>query len=312
MPVCLVTGGSGFIGSHLITALCMRGDHITNVDVKPPGISHPSQVSYYYEDISQLSKHQLFRDGQDKFDEIYHLAAEPWSKSNPNWLFTSKKIMDSNITGTLKTISTHPADILVFASTANHYGSGRKFKETDPMVIVSPYGYSKAIGEKIISLSGQRYVIYRFGTVVGTRGRCFPNFLVWSVVNGRAETVEIFNNGYTYRDIIDVRDIVSALMSACKLANGIYNVSSGTEIRGPELAETVHEEAVRRGYDGLEHKPTPFIPDGYTPESTLDISKILDTGVWKPRYALKDTISTLFDYYESAKDAPKPPAWDEL
>lgn len=299
----LATGSSGFICSHLVDTLRSCNHEVTGLDIKEDA-----------DLVLDLRTSALSRNLKPHYDEIYHLAGRPWAKvKNPErWHFESQPDFLTNSLGTQRLLTATDSDIFVFSSTANLYGNGRKFIEDSPFNISSPYGYSKAIAERIISLSSRRYVIFRFGTVVGTRGRCFPNLLVWSVVNGKTEKVQIFNKGNTYRDIIDVRDIVSALRSANKLENSIYNVSSGTEIKGPALATIVDEEARIRGYDGLEFETTPFMVPGYVPESTLNISKILETGVWEPKHDLRDTITWLFDYYEAEKNAPKPPTWDSI
>ncbi len=308
MKEVLVTGGSGFIGSHLIDTLCERGDKVYNIDWKSPRMTGPLQFTYYAIDISKLDEQPIFVSPTAKFNEIYHLAAQPWTKSDEDWIYESEETMNSNIIGTLKVLTKQPSDLLVFASTANLYGSGRKFKETDPMDISSSYGYSKAICERMISLSGARHVIFRFGTVVGIRGRCFPNRLVWCAINNIP--VEIFNMGDTYRDLIDVRDVVSAMLSAKNLEDGIYNISCGMEISGKVLAHQVFNEAHDRGYD-LQYNFTDFVAPGYVLYSTLDISKILKTGEWKPKITLKQTISDLFDYYEG-ESSIEPPRWDVI
>lgn len=160
----------------------------------------------------------------------------------------------------------------------------------------------------MITFSGRPFVIFRFGTVVGIRGRCFPNRLVWCTVNN--VPVKIFNMGDTYRDLIDVRDVVSAMLSAKDLEDGIYNISCGMEISGKVLAHQVFNEAHDRGYD-LQYDLTEFVAPGYVPYSTLDISKVLETGVWEPKITLKRTISDLFDYYEQA-GVIEPPRWDRI
>ncbi len=302
----LVTGGSGFIGGHLVDTLCERGDDVFNIDWKSPRMTSPYPFTYYCIDISKLDEQPIFASPTAKVDEIYHLAAIPWTKADADWIHNSEETMRSNIIGTLKVLTKQPTDLFIFASTANLYGNGRKFKETDPMDIPSSYGYSKAVCERMISLSGVRHVIFRFGTVVGIRGRCFPNRLVWCAINN--VPVKIFNMGDTYRDLIDVRDVVSAMLSAKDLEDGIYNISCGMEISGKVLAHQVFNEAHDRGYD-LQYDLTVFVAPGYVPHSTLDISKVLETGMWEPKIPLKQTISDLFDYYEQP-DAIEPPRWD--
>lgn len=308
MSVCLVTGGAGFIGSHLVDSLVEQGDSVVNFDrrLPRPGANPHKHVMGNIA-FNRYFKYSIPRGG---IDTIYHLAAEPWSMVKPgqHWIHNSERAMKSNILGTMRMLTEYEADLFVFTSTASLYGNGRKFKENDPLDISSSYGYTKAVGERMVRLSDQHHVIFRFGTVVGTRGRCFPNRLVWCAVNN--VPVKIFNVGDTYRDLIDVRDVVSAMLSAKDLEDGIYNISCGMEISGKVLAHQVFNEAHDRGYD-LQYNLTDFVAPGYVPHSTLDISKVLETGVWKPEIPLKQTISDLFDYYEQA-GAIEPPRWDRI
>ncbi len=305
MKEVLVTGGSGFIGSHLVDTLVKREENVVNFDRVRP---RPGALKHNF--IRGSIAHHHFNKAPDVFGEIYHLAAKPWSKvKNPkSWIYEQQDAMRTNIYGTLRLLNQFPSALFTFASTANLYGSGRKFKETDDFVISSPYGYTKAVAERMIAFSDRPYIIFRFGTVVGVRGRCFPNRLIWCAINNIP--VEIFNMGDTYRDLIDVRDVVSAMLSAKNLEDGIYNISCGMEISGKVLAHQVFNEAHDRGYD-LQYKFTDFVAPGYVLYSTLDISKILDTGVWKPKITLKQTISDLFDYYEG-EGSIEPPRWDRI
>lgn len=301
----LVTGGSGFIGSHLVEALQREGHKVTIIDVNSNDRNLVSLV-----DISNNEAVDILFECCD-FDIIYHLAAKPWAKvtNEAEWIRESQEIFNVNAVGTYNLIKNCGKATFVFSSTSNLYGDGTKFTENSPFNISSPYGYSKSVAERIIQASMKRYVIYRFGTVVGRRGRTFPNRLVWCAINN--VSVEIFNNGDTCRDLIDVREIVSALLVAPKLSNDVYNISHGTEISGGDLAELVNSEAKERGYE-LEYKFVTWKAPGYVPRSALDITKIIETGFWKPKIKLEQTIKDLFDYYEQAKEAPVPPRWDEL
>ncbi len=303
----LVTGGSGFIGSHLVDTLVERGDSVVNFDQKQPRLGAKPH-RYVMGDIS-LNKN-LENIVPHRIDTVYHLAARPWCmvKNADEWFKESLFDFITNVRGTYNVLRQTDSDLFIMASTSALYGDGHKFKETAPLDISSPYAYSKAIAERIVSESGKRYVILRFGSVIGTRGRVFPNRLIWCAVN--RIPVVVFNNGNNSRDLIDVRDIVSALMCSSKLNNGIYNVSCGIEINSRELVEIVSGMAEGRGYK-LNYEFTDFKLPGLVPCSTLDNSKMLATGEWKPTIALEQSIEDMFRYYESPNSI-EPPRWDRV
>jgi UDP-glucose 4-epimerase len=303
-----VTGGSGFIGSHLVEALRNNGMHVINIDKVSPDINH-ADVTYIYADLSKDYFHYDF----PQPDVLYHLAATPWSMvKGGSWFDGSQSAFYNNTVGTYLALLKIKPKKIVFSSTANLYGEGRKLKETSPISISSQYGYSKYIAEKIIQASTIPHVIFRFGTVVGTRGRCFPNRLVYSAIHGIP--VDVFANGETYRDLVDVNDIVNALLKAPNfedcITQPIYNLSMGQEVSGLELACLVKEEGMKRGYI-LNYKLTNFTAPGYVKESTLDIEKIHNEQFWYPLSDINIIIKTLFDYYEG-KNAIEPPTWDQV
>lgn len=301
----LVTGGSGFIGGHLVETLVSDTHKVTVIDIKPSKNWMVNTIDVFDSEAVDL----FFK--RREFDIIYHLAAKPWAKvtNEAEWIKESRETFNVNALGTYNLIKNCGETPFVFSSTANLYGDGKRFHERSPANISSPYGYSKYVAERIIQGSMKPYTIFRFGTVVGTRGRTFPNRLVWCAVNH--VPVEIFCDGATCRDLIDVRDIVSALLIASKLPDDIFNISSGSEISGRDLAELVSSEARERGHE-LDYSYVSWKAPGYVPNSALDITKIRETGLWKPRIKLTQTIKDLFDYYEEAKEAPIPPKWDEL
>ena len=303
----VVTGGSGFIGSHLVEALRNNGKDVINIDKVYP--QYHSDVDFVQADISK--DNFVFTYPQP--DVLYHLAATPWSMvKGGSWFSGSQSAFYNNTVGTYLALLKIKPKKIIFSSTANLYGEGRKLKETSPISISSQYGYSKYVAEKIIQASGIPHVIFRFGTVVGTRGRCFPNRLVYSAIHNLP--IDIFANGETYRDLVDVNDIVDALLKAPNfeecITQPIYNLSMGQEVSGLELACLVKEEGMKRGYN-LNYKLTDFTAPGYVKESTLDIDKINSEQFWYPLSDINIIIKTLFDYYEG-KNAIEPPTWDQV
>jgi nucleoside-diphosphate-sugar epimerase len=238
------------------------------------------------------------------FDIVYHLAAHPWATNQ-----TPEKEQETfraNVDGTWNVLrQCSPKTLLIFASTANLYGEGRHLAEESPLKIVSFYGYTKVIAEQLIKLRGIPYIIFRLGTVVGPRGRCFPNRLVWSLLHD--VPLNLFNNGNVLRDIVDVRDVIYALTNFTHL-RGTYNLGSNTEISGEELLKIAEETAYARGKRvrselfGKEAR----VPNGFARESTLR------TKLWNhPTCTLQQTMESLFNYYENP-NAKEPPSWESL
>lgn len=316
--VFIVTGGSGFIGSNLLDFLSNAqlgfGEmKIISIDKRTPDFKLKN-VEYMTIDLNSPG----FRYYGEKPTAIFHLAGSPWSKvkGDLGWLAEADDCFYNNTVATYNILSKIRPNKIIFSSTANLYGEGRKLKEDDPKKISSPYGYSKWVAEEAIRKSGIEYVIFRFGTVVGIRGRTFPNRLVYSAVHGLH--VDLFHNGNAYRDLISVTDICRALTSAVfypsnsslKKGDNTYNVSMGMEISGSLIACVVAEKAKKYGYK-LDYSLVDFAPNGYVKESTLDIQKIYRAYGWKPIVKVTNLIDDLFKYYEEP-DAKEPPQWSDL
>ena len=215
----IITGGSGFLGSHLITMLRARGEEVINIDKNPPrGPSKDDQI-YEYGNLVTFAS----RFNHDPPDLLIHLGASPWSmvRGKEGWFNDSNNTFLNNALGTYNALLEIKPKKVIFASSANVYGEGRDLRESSPIHISSGYGYSKWIAEEIIRKSGIPYTILRFGTVAGPRGRTFPNRLVWDAFH--AIPIEIFYGGTAKRDIVDVDDVCSAILHAVDLRHTIFS-----------------------------------------------------------------------------------------
>lgn len=299
-----VTGGAGFVGSHLVEYLLNKGNKVTVIDDFSSGrienvpIHKNSRIINW--DISKPFSKRI-KKLLLSADVVYHLAAKPLSIDTTEE--EERKMYETNVTGTYNLVkSISKITKIVFVSTANVYSEGRKILVSDPFNITSAYGYTKAIAERIVEVSKRPYKIFRPGTIVGTRGRCFPNRLVWCAVNNKP--TQIFSNGDTRRDIVDVRDLVRFLVDYTIYlgAKNISNLGAHNETSGSALVELVSRIGKKRGYK----LKTEFIqtkPESFVLESTLTTDSI-----FVPKYTLQETIETLFDYYSLG--GIEPPSWE--
>lgn len=225
----IVTGGAGFIGSHLVDALIARGDEVHVIDnlrsgclenVNPHASLHIANIS------SREAKEIIVR---TKPDVVFHLAAQAdvtTSVQSPN---SDAQI---NINGTINILEAcclARAKKIIFASTSDVYGENQKdlLSEKDSVAPISCYGLSKQAAESYIRLFNRfyqlPYTILRYANVYGPRqavkkeGGVVAIFLN-QIKNG--EPLKIFGDGNQTRDFIYVRDIVKANLAAINNGSG--------------------------------------------------------------------------------------------
>lgn len=280
---CLVTGGAGFIGSHLVETLVRRGDDVVVIDNFSTGRSDNLEGV----DATRLTLIEstvaegLGRYEPGAFDAIYHLAAAVGVR-----LVIERPIytIENNVleTSTALQFAAETATPILIASTSEVYGKSTKtpFAEDDDVVygptIFSRWSYacSKAIDE-YLALAYHREQdlpvrIVRFFNTVGPRqigdyGMVLPRFIERAMAN---RPIEVYGDGCQTRCFCDVRDVVSALprlMDAPQSAGRIFNMGSDESIQIKALAELVrdtldsssaielvpYDEALGAGFDDL-------------------------------------------------------------
>jgi UDP-glucose 4-epimerase len=281
--VCLVTGGAGFIGSHLVAKLIERGDHAVIVDNLTTGRRSnldgidPRRFTFFERSVSEAVRD--FKPGE--FSEIYHLAAavgvrlvieQPIHTIETNVL-ESSSLLEFAARGSTPTL---------LASTSEVYGKGSKtpFAEDDDVVygptIYNRWSYacSKAIDEYLaLAYFRQRQlpiVIIRFFNTVGPRqvgeyGMVLPRFVAAAM---RGEPLEVHGDGRQSRCFCDVRDVVEVLpriLAEQKCAGRVFNLGNDQSITIHALATLVcqslgstsavinvpYEEVFGAGFDDL-------------------------------------------------------------
>ena len=270
----IVTGGAGFIGSHLVEALLANADEVDAVDNLSTGSREnlPPAVEVHDLDVRDEALAGLV--ARLRPDVIFHLAAQAdvgTSVERPAF------DADVNVVGTVRVLEAARAigARLVFASTGGAiYGEcERPAREGDERRPVSPYATSKLAGEEYLAtwnrLYGTRHIVCRLANVYGPRqlpaleGGVVAIFL--DRLRDRRET-EIFGDGEQTRDFVFVGDVAQGFLAAARAGHaGIYNVGTGAATTVRDLHRLCAEAA------GIDQQPR-FSPErpGDIRDSVLD------------------------------------------
>lgn len=306
----LITGGAGFIGSHLADALIARGDHVIALDNFSTGSSaNIKHITKNLEIIDgDIRNAELINETTKNVDLVLHMAAA----LGVNTILESPlESISTNIVGSevvLNAAATHKKRILI-ASTSEIYGKNPKqpLSESDDRVVGSPqkirwsYSDAKAIEEAMaFSLNqekGLRVTTARLFNTVGPRqsshyGMVVPRFVESALKN---QPISIYGDGTQSRvfcHVFDTVDALLALVGTDKTINQVYNVGGTGEITIKELANEVIKET--KSQSSIE-----FIPyeNAYAPgfedmrRRVPDISKIKQELNWAPKKNLSQIIA---------------------
>jgi UDP-glucose 4-epimerase len=285
----LVTGGAGFIGSHVVDALVERGDEVVVLDNLATGRRENVNPG------ATLVEGDIRAAAGDTFDDArpevcFHLAAQAdvgTSVEQPDL------DADVNVLGTVRVLEAarRHGTQLVFTSTGGAmYGEcDRPAREDDPRRPLSPYGASKAAGEEYLAtwnrLHGTRHVSLRLANVFGPRQLAKLEGGVIAIFMDRlaaGEGVQIFGDGEQTRDFVYVGDVVRALLAAVGRDGGVFNVGTGAETSVNDLWAACRGVAGANG--GAEHAPP---RPGDLRRSVLDPATAQRELGWRPEHDLE-------------------------
>jgi UDP-glucose 4-epimerase len=299
----LVTGGAGFIGSHVVDRLIQEGNQVIVVDNLSTGKRKNvnKKAQFYKMDIQSKRIERVFRNERPLI--VVHLAAQMDVRHSTEDPGFDAKV---NILGTINILEhavKHGVRKVTFASSGGAiYGEQEVFPaseshRTDPL---SPYGISKLAGEKYLAYytnaTGLRYVALRFANVYGPRQN----------PEGEAGVVAIFSKkmldggqpivngtGKQTRDFIYVDDVVEAIMVTLEEdIQGIFNVGTGQESTVNECYRIIKELTKSQCKDlyGAAKKGEQF-------RSVLDVTKIREKFGWDPQVSLQDGLSRTVEFF---------------
>lgn len=289
----LVTGGLGFIGSHLVDCLLDRGWQIVVLDNLSTGqranLAHRADNPYLAiieGDIRNISHISAVIAG---CDAVFHLAAHAMMRESPS---NRKTDLDHNLLGTLNVVEsmiTYQVPHLIFASTSALYGEAQVVPTPEHYLgaQTSLYGAAKLAAEAYAcaytQFSPLQLWSFRFGTVIGERCR---RGAVWDFTHRLQQTpavLEILGNGQQKKDYLHVKDCVNGIMTGYDKASdrvNIFNLGLEEQTSVDELADIVIAEMgltdVQRHYTGGEHGWV-----GDNPVVYLSAKKLRSLG-WRP------------------------------
>jgi len=252
----LVTGGAGFIGSHLCEQLLKQGSHITVIDnfddyyskdIKIKNIQLFIQNSNcIFLEIDIRNKEAIYEQCIGNYSCIIHLAAKAGVRPS---IESPIEYQEVNVMGTqnlLEFARTKGIKQFVFASSSSVYGINQNFpwKENDYVLNpISPYASTKVSGELLghvySHLYGIRFIALRFFTVFGPRQR--PDLAIYSFTKKIIEghPIHVFGDGSTKRDYTYVDDIVAGIINASKYSDSIFEVFNLGNNQTITLAEMI-------------------------------------------------------------------------
>ncbi len=301
----IVTGGAGFVGSHMVDILVQEGYEIYIIDNLFSGKLEnlpqplPNNVTFVKKDLRKIEQNDpMFKD----VEAIFHIAAQASVSFSVREIYEDLSI---NVTGSIKLFQAavhHDVENLIYISSGGAiYGDVDTFptNEEAPTNPVSPYGISKLTGEKYLQYFahdyGLKYTIIRPSNIYGPRQSPDGEAGVISIFLNqlkKSEPLHIFGDGNNTRDYIYVKDIADLCYKAFKRpTNEAYNAGTGIETSVNQLVKII-EKVTRLKAQVVYDPPRP----GDARRSVLDCSKAKKRLNWEPKVQLKEGIQYVWEW----------------
>ena len=299
MTISLVTGGCGFIGSHIVDRLQAIGHQVIVID----DLSAPENEDFYYhKDVVNVKYHikDISKDDCSEYfngvDYVFHLAAR--SRIQPT-IGSPNECFEVNVIGTQRVLEWSRLNRIkrvIYSGTSSLYGKQNSipFNPNMPTDCLNPYSMSKWMGERICDLYSQLYdlpsIVLRYFNVYGPReplkGEYAPVIGLFKRQVKNNKPMTIVSPGTQRRDFTYIEDIVSANICAMnkstkEVSHKIYNVGTGKNYSIIDIADMIGDEIF-------------LIParPAEVQETLADISETsIDLG-WFPKFKLEDMINS--------------------
>jgi UDP-glucuronate 4-epimerase len=314
----LVTGGAGFIGSHLVEHLLHENAWNVTViddlnDFYPPDIKRTNinalrergEVQFFEADIRCTESLQPVFD-ENEFDVIVHLAARAGVRPS---LKQPKLYVETNVNGTMNLLELardYDVGQFVFGSSSSVYGINGKvpFSEDDPIrQPISPYAATKAAGELLCHtyshLFDIRTVCLRFFTVYGARQR--PDLAIhkFSRLISEGKPIQVFGDGSTRRDYTYIDDIIQGVRASLDYNDSMHEVFNLGESQTTELSHLIELLEASLGQKAIiDHQP---MQPGDAPITFADISKAKKLLGYDPATKIAEGIPKFVEWFKTSR-----------
>jgi UDP-glucose 4-epimerase len=293
----LVTGGAGFIGSHLCDALLARGDEVCCVDNlhlgREENIRHlQGSGSFQFHKLDVLDREAIERlFAAAGFEAVYHLAANSDISRGSEDHALDLRLTFLTTVEVLEAMARHGVRRLFFASTSAVFGDTRQTlgETSGPLEPVSFYGASKLAAEGFLSVFahsfGFRATVLRFPNVVGERSTHGAVFDFIGRLRADPSRLRVLGNGAQTKPYLYVKDLVRAILTVCDAPPeplAVYHVAGAGMTSVRQIAEIVVEEMGLAGI-AIEYTGGDRGWVGDVPYFQYDTSKIRGLG-FQPRY----------------------------
>jgi UDP-glucuronate 4-epimerase len=313
----LVTGGAGFIGSHLVERLLSDGHNVAILDdlndfydpkIKRANISDVAkEITVHDVDLRDADKvAKLFQ--KEKFGAIFHLAARAGVRPS---IQQPQLYYDTNVAGTLHLLEGARAsgvERFVFVSSSSVYGAAKKlpFSEDEHLTqTLSPYAATKIAGEFLCSTYSHLYkiriVALRYFTVYGARQR--PDLAIHQFTRKihAGEPIDQFGDGTTRRDYTYIDDILQGTLAALKYDGpmfDVFNLGESDTIQLKDLVAAIEKALGKKAkINRLPEQP------GDMPLTCADISKARKRLGYNPKTKFEDGLPRFVDWFLKSRAA---------
>ncbi len=303
----LVTGGAGFIGSHLVNSLLDSGYAVAVVDNLTTGrlrnLSH--QATFHHAALNDARIDQIIQ--RERPEIVFHLAAQSSVRQSA---VDPVADADSNVLGTIRLISAAASEGVakfIFSSTGGAiYGNPETIpcNEDTPVHPLTPYALSKHVGELYLELFNQTYgldyTILRYANVYGPGQNPHGEAGVVAIFAGmmlEGKRPNIYGDGLQERDFVYVSDVVAANLAAIRRGHGrTYNIGSGERVTIGRIYSLLQD------ITGFDQEPA------YRPRRAGEVLNIaLDSGRaarelgWRPQVSLEEGMRLTIDHIRDSQ-----------